>query len=109
MNQGECGGGGREVAHEFGGWIPHDGGNRASSGVGIPHGGSDRASGSIGTRLVVSIVLFVVVACCVQFSRDSTDTTPQHTTITYAAQHKKHQHHNTQPQHMLHNTKKPTP
>ena len=32
---GECKGGLREVAHEFGGWIPHGGGNRDSNGVGI--------------------------------------------------------------------------
>jgi hypothetical protein len=44
-------GGLREVAHEFGGRNPHDGGNRAS--------------GGIGTRWVVSIVMFFVVACCV--------------------------------------------
>ena len=33
--QGECGGGLREVAHEFGGRIPHGGGNRDSGSVGM--------------------------------------------------------------------------
>jgi hypothetical protein len=59
----------KEVAHEFGGRIPR--------------GGGDRASGSVGTRWVVSIFLFFVVARCVQVSREFvTDTTPQHTITT---------------------------
>ena len=34
--QGECGGGvEKEVAHEFGGRIPHGGGDRDSNGIGI--------------------------------------------------------------------------
>ncbi len=75
---GSAEGGLREVAYEFGRLIPHAGG--------------DRASGGIGTRWFVSIVLFFVFAHCVQVSRDSIDTTPQHTTTTHTVQHKKHQH-----------------
>jgi hypothetical protein len=49
--KGSAEGGLREIAHEFGGWIPH--------------GGGDRVSGGIGTGWVISIVLFYVVARCV--------------------------------------------
>ena len=42
--EGNAEGGLREIAHEFGGWIPHGGDNRDSDGIGM--------------GLVVSIVLF---------------------------------------------------
>ena len=48
--EGNAEGGLREIAHEFGGWIPHGGDNRDSDGIGM--------------GLVVSIVLFFFVAHC---------------------------------------------
>ncbi len=73
--KGSVEGGLREVSHEFGGKIPHGGGNRASGGV--------------GTRWVISVVLFFVVACCVRV---------RVVEIVLIL------HHNTQPQHTLCNT-----
>jgi hypothetical protein len=61
----------REVAHEFGGQIPH--------------GGRNRASDSVGTRWVIDVVLFFVVARCVQ--------------VTIVEIIVLILHHNTQPQH----------